>query len=117
MKIYGVALLAFCFLLGKLLGNLLGYLMQFDKYLGVKELLPFAKGISAKSISFDKSGAEENADFERMIKLIKSYSFEGYIAIEYEGGFMNTIQNNSSDYLSNIEGVHATKKTEKYDAD
>ena len=83
---------------------------QFDKYLGVKELLPFAKGISAKSISFDKSGAEENTDFERMIKLIKSYSFEGYIAIEYEGGFMNTIQNNSSDYLSNIEGVHATKK-------
>ena len=83
---------------------------QFDKYLGVKELLPYAKGISAKSISFDKSGAEENTDFERMIKLIKSYSFEGHIAIEYEGGFMNTIQKNSSNYLSNIEGVHATKK-------
>lgn len=83
---------------------------QFDKYLGVKELLPYAKGISAKSISFDKSGAEENTDFERMIKLIKLYSFEGHIAIEYEGGYMNTIQKNSSNYLSNIEGVHATKK-------
>ena len=83
---------------------------QFDKYLGVKELLPYAKGISAKSISFDKSGAEKNTDFERMIKLIKSSSFEGHIAIEYEGGFMNTIQKNSSNYLSNIEGVHATKK-------
>ena len=83
---------------------------QFDKYLGVKQLLPYAKGISAKSISFDKSGAEENTDFERMIKLIKSSSFEGHIAIEYEGGFMNTVKKNSSKNLSNIDGIHATKK-------
>ena len=34
MKIYGVALLAFCFLLGKLLGNLLGYLMQINGDVG-----------------------------------------------------------------------------------
>jgi malonate transporter MadL subunit len=34
MKIYGVALLAFCFLLGKLLGNLLGRLMQINGDLG-----------------------------------------------------------------------------------
>lgn len=83
---------------------------QFDKYLGVKELLPYARGISAKSISFDKNGAEENTDFERMIKLIMSSSFEGYIAIEYEGGFMNSVQKNSSKNLSNIDGIHATKK-------
>jgi len=83
---------------------------QFDKYLGVKQLLPYAKGISAKSISFDKNGVEENTDFERMIKLIKSSSFEGHIAIEYEGGFMNTLAKNSSKNLSNVAGVHATKK-------
>ena len=34
MKIYGVALLAFCFLMGKLLGTLLGRLMQIDGDLG-----------------------------------------------------------------------------------
>ena len=83
---------------------------QFDKYIGVKELIPFAKGISAKSISFDKNGNEENTDFERMINLIRSASFEGYIAIEYEGGFMNTLAKNSSKNLSNVAGVHATKK-------
>ena len=83
---------------------------QFDKYIGVKELLPFARGISAKSISFDKNGDEENTDFERMINLIRSASFEGYIAIEYEGGFMSTLVKNSSKNLSNIAGVHATKK-------
>ena len=83
---------------------------QFDKYLGVKELLPFARGISAKSISFDKNGDEENTDFERMINLIRSASFQGYIAIEYEGGFMNTLAKNPSKNLSNVAGVHATKK-------
>ena len=34
MKIYGVALLAACFLLGKLLGNYLGYLMNIDSDIG-----------------------------------------------------------------------------------
>lgn len=34
MNIYGVALLAFCFLLGKLLGNILGDLLQFDGDIG-----------------------------------------------------------------------------------
>ena len=34
MKIYGVALLAFCFLMGKLLGTLLGRLMQINSDLG-----------------------------------------------------------------------------------
>lgn len=34
MKIYGVALLAFCFLLGKLVGNILGYLMQINGDVG-----------------------------------------------------------------------------------
>ena len=83
---------------------------QFDKYIGVKKLLPFARGISAKSVSFDKNGNEENTDFERMINLIRSSSFEGYIAIEYEGGFMNSLAKNSSKNLSNVAGVHATKK-------
>lgn len=34
MKIYGVSLLAFCFLLGKLIGNILGYLMQINGDVG-----------------------------------------------------------------------------------
>ncbi|MEI7831071.1 MAG: malonate transporter subunit MadL [Prolixibacteraceae bacterium] len=34
MKIYGVALLASCFLLGKLMGNILGVLIHFDGDIG-----------------------------------------------------------------------------------
>ena len=60
---------------------------QYDKYKGVEQMLPFDKGISAKSISFDKNGEEVNTDFGRMISLIKSYNFKGFISIEYEGAF------------------------------
>jgi hypothetical protein len=90
-------------------------LNQYDKYKGVEEMLPYAKGISAKSINFDNNGNEINTDFERMIKLIKSSSFEGYMAIEYEGALMQMFGRDPSDYLSSNDGILATKKLiEKY---
>ncbi len=61
-------------------------LNQYDKYLGVKELLPYAKGISAKSTQFDLKGNETDTNFKKMIRLIKKSNFEGYMSIEYEGG-------------------------------
>ena len=83
---------------------------QYDKYKGVEQMLPYAKGISAKSISFKENGEEENTDFGRMIDLIKSYSFKGYMSIEYEGALMVMFGRDSSDYLSSHEGIKATKK-------
>jgi sugar phosphate isomerase/epimerase len=88
---------------------------QYDKYQGVEEMLPYAKGISAKSIRFDDQGEETNTNFERMIKLIKASSFEGYMSIEYEGALMLMFGQNPSDYLAPTEGIRATKKLiEKY---
>ena len=90
-------------------------LNQYNKYKGVEEMLPYAKGISAKSISFDSNGEEINTDFERMIKLIKSSSFEGFMAIEYEGALMQMFGGDPLDYLSPNQGVLATKRLiEKY---
>ena len=90
-------------------------LNQYDKYKGVEEMLPYAKGISAKSINFDINGEEINTDFGRMIKLIKSSSFEGYMAIEYEGALMQMFGRDPSNYLSSHDGILATKKLiEKY---
>ena len=81
---------------------------QYDKYEGVKELLPFAKGISAKSHEFDDKGNDINTDFEKMINIIKESSYEGYIAIEYEGGMLNLF-GGEGNYLAPHEGVIATK--------
>ena len=82
--------------------------MQYDKYLGVKELLPYAKGISAKSHHFDESGRETQTDYNKMMRLIKNSNYSGYIGIEYEGAMLAQFIE-ESDYLSPHEGVLATK--------
>jgi len=65
---------------------------------GVKELLPYAKAVSAKSFSFDEDGAEENYDYYALIKAVREAGYDGYIGVEYEGG-----------QLSEVDGIRATK--------
>jgi sugar phosphate isomerase/epimerase len=71
---------------------------RYDLYLGLQELMPLAKGVSAKSHSFDEEGNEVDKDFYRLLKIVKDAGFRGYIGIEYEGR-----------ELSQDEGVMATK--------
>ena len=72
---------------------------EYDKYKGVKELLPFAKAVSAKSYDFDEQGNETTIDFERMMQMVKESNYRGYVGVEYEGN-----------RLSETEGIKATKK-------
>ena len=58
---------------------------QYDRYLGVTELMPFAKAVSAKSHDFDEAGDEVNTDFRRMLGIVKAAGYRGYIGIEFEG--------------------------------
>ena len=68
----------------------------YDRYLGVKEMMPFAKGVSAKSYAFDDAGNETIIDYGKMLKVVKDAGYSGHIGIEYEGpsdeprGIMNT---------------------------
>jgi len=71
---------------------------EYDKYLGIKELMPFAKGVSAKSYDFDAQGSEITIDFKKMLQIVKDADFNGYIGVEYEG-------NN----LGEKEGIIATR--------
>ncbi len=57
----------------------------YDKYLGMEELLPFAKAVSAKSNVFDANGDEINIDYYRIMKLVKESGYTGYVGIEFEG--------------------------------
>lgn len=81
---------------------------QYDKYIGVKKLLPYAKGISAKTHEFDNNGEEINTDFSKMIQLIKESSYNGYLTIEYEGSMLERF-GRKGNFLSPHEGVLATK--------
>lgn len=71
----------------------------YDRYTGMAELMPFAKGVSAKSHDFDANGNEMHTDFARMIQIVRDSGYTGWIDVEYEGSI-----------LSEPEGILATKK-------
>lgn len=71
---------------------------EYDRYTGVAELMPFAKGVSAKSYDFDAQGNETKLDYKRLLKIVKDAGYTGYVGVEYEGT-----------RLSEEEGVRATK--------
>lgn len=72
---------------------------EFDRYKGMELLMPFAKGVSAKSNVFDADGNEANMDYYRIMNIVKDSGFKGYVGVEYEGS-----------ELPEKEGIIATKK-------
>ncbi len=83
-------------------------LEEYDKYKGVEELMPYAKGVSAKTHKFDAQGNDMDVDFVRMFDIIRKSKFNGIIGVEYEGGIMQMA--GQSGFVSNEEGIIATKK-------
>lgn len=59
--------------------------INYDRYKGVAELMPFAKGVSAKSHLFDGSGEEADIDYRKMMNIVLSFGYRGWVGIEYEG--------------------------------
>ncbi|MBX2828053.1 MAG: sugar phosphate isomerase/epimerase [Flavobacteriaceae bacterium] len=56
-----------------------------DYYQGIELLMPAAKAVSAKSYGFDAEGNETKIDYYRMIEIVKTAGYEGYIGVEFEG--------------------------------
>lgn len=76
----------------------LGGGVEYDRYKGVEELMPFAKAVSAKSHDFDEDGDETKTDYLRMMKIVIDAGYHGWVGIEYEGS-----------ELPEEEGILATK--------
>lgn len=72
---------------------------DYDPYLGVKEMMPWAKIVCAKAKDFDAEGNETNVDYRRMLRIVKDSGFRGYIGIEFEGHGMDP-----------VAGINATKR-------
>ena len=58
---------------------------EYDKYKGVEEMMPYAKGVSAKSYDFDADGNETTLDYPRFMKIVKDAGYTGYVGVEFEG--------------------------------
>ncbi|QBG49110.1 sugar phosphate isomerase/epimerase [Verrucomicrobia bacterium S94] len=65
---------------------------EYDRYKGMKELMPFAKSVSAKSHAFDAEGNEQNKDYYRIMKIVADSGYRGYIGVEWEGGYPGTTE-------------------------
>jgi L-ribulose-5-phosphate 3-epimerase len=76
-----------------------GNWQEYDRYQGVRELMPFAKAVSAKSHTFDERGDETRTDYRRMLRIVLDAGYRGHIGIEYEGST-----------LSEPDGIRATKR-------
>lgn len=72
---------------------------QYDRYTGVRELMPFAKAVSAKSHDFDEKGNEKHTDYRKMMRIVLDAGYTGYVGIEYEGSS-----------LDEYAGIRATKR-------
>lgn len=72
---------------------------EYDRYVGVAELMPLAKAVSAKSHEFDDKGNETRTDYRKMMRIVVRAGYHGYVGIEYEGS-----------KHSEPEGIMLTKK-------
>lgn len=59
----------------------------YDPLVGLAELMPYAKGVSAKAHQFDSDGRETTIDYPRMMRIVRTSSFSGHIGIEWGGRF------------------------------
>jgi len=58
---------------------------EYDRYKGTEEILPWAKGVSAKSYAFDAEGNETTVDYYKLFEIINNSNFDGFVGIEFEG--------------------------------
>jgi len=69
----------------------------YDRYKGTAEMMPYAKGVSAKTLEFDAEGNCVETDYKKILQIVKDAGYTGHIGIEYEGT-----------KLSEAEGIRAT---------
>lgn len=58
---------------------------EYDRYKGMRQLLKFAKAVSAKSHVFDVKGNEREIDYYRIMKMVKEVGYKGFVGVEFEG--------------------------------
>jgi sugar phosphate isomerase/epimerase len=75
------------------------HVFSIDVYDAIARMMPYAKGVSAKSYDFTDDGREKYLDYARILKIVTDSGYHGHVGIEYEGS-----------RLSEPEGIKATKR-------
>ncbi len=70
-----------------------------DVYDAIARMMPYARGVSAKSYDFNSEGLETKLDYARILKIVTDAGYKGHVGVEYEG-----------EKMSEPDGIKATKK-------
>lgn len=73
--------------------------IEYNKYQGMRDLMPYAKAVSAKSYDFDEFGEETTIDYKKMMDIVREFNYDGFLGIEYEGK-----------KITETKGIELTKK-------
>lgn len=68
---------------------------SYDSYLGVKELMSYAKGVSVKDIVWDADSKQHPLDYEKMLTIVLAAGYRGFCGIEF-GGYEGLNQSRES---------------------
>jgi sugar phosphate isomerase/epimerase len=69
-----------------------------DAYDAIAPMMPYARGVSAKSYGFGPAGDETSLDYARILMIVTDSGYIGHVGIEFEGG------------APEPDGIEATKK-------
>ena len=56
-----------------------------NRYTGINLLLERAVHVQAKTLRFNSKGEESSIDYQRCMQLLNDHSYNGTLAVEYEG--------------------------------
>lgn len=79
---------------------------SYDRYQGVKELMPFARGLHARTKKFDGQGNDIETDYYRMAEIIRDSDYKGPVSIAYEGGIY--LPADQCSYYNDDRGIQLT---------
>lgn len=72
---------------------------RYDRYKGLKELVPYAKSLSVKSFAFDDEGNETSMDYAKIFEIVQASGYNGYLGIEFAGHD-----------IPSLEGINKTRE-------
>ncbi|MBL4663904.1 MAG: sugar phosphate isomerase/epimerase, partial [Flavobacteriaceae bacterium] len=82
---------------------------EYDMYQGIADLMPYAKGVSAKSYAFNEAGDETKIDYYRMMQIVRDSGFEGFVGIEFEGDVEDPTEGIAATKALVLKGIDQTK--------
>lgn len=72
---------------------------KYDRYEGMRDLMPYAFGVSAKTYVFNDQGEDTQTNFKQIFEIIHSHDFNGFVGVEFEGPIDN---------ITEYEGIRKT---------